>query len=63
MEPIAWLEQLIMESQRHEAPTHETDTIANTLQMIEQRLARLEDQRGFWSRFWEQFMEPYRRQQ
>ncbi|MEJ2460190.1 MAG: hypothetical protein P8098_00985 [Candidatus Thiodiazotropha sp.] len=63
MEPITWLEQLIMESQQHEAPVIETDTIANSLQMIEQRLARLEDQRGFWSRFWEQFMEPYRRQQ
>jgi hypothetical protein len=63
VEPIDWLEQLILEHPQNEATTNTTDTIVNSLQMIEQRLARIEDQRGFWSHFWEQFIEPYRKQQ
>jgi hypothetical protein len=32
------------------------EQIAESLHAIEQRLERIEEQRGFWSRFWEQVM-------
>lgn len=56
--PATWLENLIRQT-AHERPQAFGDLVAS-LQRIEQRLSRLEDQRGFWSRFWEQFMEPKR---
>ncbi len=56
---MTWLEQLILESQQRE-PTA-SDTVAESLQTIEKRLERIEKQRGFWSRFWEEYVEPYRR--
>jgi hypothetical protein len=62
LELTDWLEQLILNSQQ--APEMQKQTghgeIMQSLQMIERRLQRIEHQRGFWSRFWEQFMEPYR---
>jgi hypothetical protein len=63
----AWLEELIL-SQRQpiiEEDVEETDEnylkydleqIVDLLNTIEARLERIEDQRGFWSRFWEQAM-------
>jgi hypothetical protein len=58
-----WLESLILHA--HQAPPTETseafNEIRQSLRMIEQRLERIENQKGFWSRFWDQFMEPHRR--
>ena len=65
LELTVWLERLIMAHAQHQDQDH-TRTLANidkSLETIDERLGRLEDQRGFWSRFWDQFMEPYRRQQ
>ncbi|MCU7892887.1 MAG: hypothetical protein KZQ78_15280 [Candidatus Thiodiazotropha sp. (ex Ustalcina ferruginea)] len=54
-----WIEQLIMSSRNLEdkpAPENEQQlTIA--LRAIEQRLDRIEQQRGFWSRLWDQAMD------
>jgi hypothetical protein len=63
MDLTTWLEKLILNSQYPAEERNETgyDEILLSLQLIEQRLERLENQRGFWSRFWEQFMEPQRR--
>ncbi|MCU7904624.1 MAG: hypothetical protein KZQ76_02005 [Candidatus Thiodiazotropha sp. (ex Epidulcina cf. delphinae)] len=50
-----WLEQLIMDNQRPSSqPTDEQ--LSNALHTIEQRLDRIEEQRGFWNRFWDQVM-------
>jgi predicted HNH restriction endonuclease len=62
-----WIEQLILSHQQSVTSeqvdeTHEShiegdlEQITETLYAIEQRLDRIEDQRGFWSRFWEQVM-------
>ncbi|MCU7881061.1 MAG: hypothetical protein KZQ60_11360 [Candidatus Thiodiazotropha sp. (ex Lucinoma aequizonata)] len=54
-----WIEQLIMTSQNLEdkpAPENKQQLI-NTLHTIEQRLDRIEQQRGFWSRLWDQAMD------
>ena len=62
VELSVWLERLIM---NHAQTPDKTRTLANidkSLETIDKRLERLEDQRGFWSRFWDQFMEPYRKQ-
>lgn len=54
-----WIEQLIMSRRNLEdkpAPENEQQlTIA--LRAIEQRLDRIEQQRGFWSRLWDQAMD------
>jgi hypothetical protein len=63
LELTDWLEQLILNRQQTpevQKPTGH-DEIMQSLRVIEQRLQRIEHQRGFWSRFWEQFMEPHRR--
>jgi hypothetical protein len=59
-----WLENLILDQHRAKpaVPKESLEMIARSLRQIEQRLERLENQRGFWSRFWDQFMEPLRRQ-
>ncbi|MCU7936186.1 MAG: hypothetical protein KZQ99_15135 [Candidatus Thiodiazotropha sp. (ex Dulcina madagascariensis)] len=53
-----WLEQLIMASQRPAPPPPQPsdEQLSNALRAIEQRLDRLEEQRGFWNRFWDQVM-------
>jgi hypothetical protein len=62
-----WLEQLIQNHQQTvgEEQVGETDDdylkydleqIVDSLNAIEARLERIEDQRGFWSRLWEQAM-------
>ncbi|MCU7874272.1 MAG: hypothetical protein KZQ91_16145 [Candidatus Thiodiazotropha sp. (ex Lucinoma borealis)] len=54
-----WMEQLIMSSRNLEdkpAPVNEQQ-LTNTLHAIEQRLDRIEQQRGFWSRLWDQAMD------
>jgi hypothetical protein len=63
----AWIEQLIL-SQRQPVSGEQDDEsneeymegdleqIAESLFAIEQRLDRMEEQRGFWRRFWEQVM-------
>jgi predicted HNH restriction endonuclease len=62
-----WIEQLILSYQQSETSEQVDETneahiegdleqIAETLYAIEQRLDRIEEQRGFWSRFWEQVM-------
>jgi len=58
-----WVENLILDA-RQAPPTESSEAfneIRQSLQMIEQRLERIENQKGFWSRFWDQFMEPNRR--
>lgn len=63
----AWLEQLILSQQQPliDELTDESDEdylmidleqIVDTLSAIEARLERIEDQRGFWSKLWEQAM-------
>ena len=58
MDPLAWLEQVIRNSPMSNRPEHATDSseLMQMLHRIDQRLEKLEDQRGFWSRFWDQFM-------
>jgi hypothetical protein len=61
-----WVEQLILDHQQPETneqnkpveldDPRERDEILEALYAIEQRLDRIEDQRGFWARFWEQVM-------
>jgi hypothetical protein len=60
LEPIAWLEGLIRNTQQNHR-TEETPSNAELLHMlqkIDERLQRVENQRGFWSHFWEQYMNP-----
>jgi hypothetical protein len=63
----AWVEQVILNYQQTAVSdqTNETneadiegdlEQIAETLYAIEQRLDRIEEQRGFWGRFWDQVM-------
>lgn len=58
-----WIENRILHARQ--APPSETseafNEIRQSLRMIELRLERIENQKGFWSRFWDQFMEPNRR--
>jgi hypothetical protein len=60
LEPIAWLEGLIRNTQQnHRAEeTPSNAELLHMLQKIDQRLQRIENQRGFWSQFWEQYMNP-----
>ncbi|MES9969692.1 MAG: hypothetical protein ABW092_06625 [Candidatus Thiodiazotropha sp.] len=61
-----WIEQLILDYQESEYDQQnepvetdipqQQDEIVAALYAIEQRLDRIEDQRGFWARFWEQVM-------
>jgi hypothetical protein len=60
LEPIAWLEGLIRNTQQNhraeEVPSN--DELLHMLQKIDERLQRIENQRGFWGHFWEQYMNP-----
>ncbi len=60
LEPLAWLDQLVRQSPQtdHRPPTSDNRELLQMLHKIDERLLRLEDQRGFWSRFWDQFMNP-----
>ncbi|MCU7844345.1 MAG: hypothetical protein KZQ93_10955 [Candidatus Thiodiazotropha sp. (ex Monitilora ramsayi)] len=55
-----WLERLIMQSvqpQQKEGIGITEDELSATLHSIDTRLERLEQQKGFWARFWDQFMD------
>jgi hypothetical protein len=63
----AWLEQLILSQQQSDVKEqvdktdedylkYDLEQIVDSLSAIEARLERIEDQRGFWSRLWEQAM-------
>ncbi|MEW8026945.1 MAG: hypothetical protein AB2792_03810 [Candidatus Thiodiazotropha sp.] len=56
-----WLEQLILNHQQQASNASSVDSdqeeITETLHAIEQRLDRIEEQKGFWRRFWEQVMD------
>ncbi len=57
-----WLERLIRQSteetpQKADEPAAGEDNLSAALQSIDQRLVHLEKQKGFWGRFWDQFME------
>ncbi len=58
-----WLENLILQSQQvaPDSSPEDRDDMLRSLQDIKQRLPQIENKKGFWSRFWEQFMEPHRR--
>ncbi|MET0068056.1 MAG: hypothetical protein ABW076_17050 [Candidatus Thiodiazotropha sp.] len=60
LEPLAWLDRFVCESSQIDANVQRPDNaeLMRMLQTMDERLQRLEDQRGFWSRFWEQFMNP-----
>ena len=59
----AWIEKLIIE--RSQTPTAEAPSemasIREALAQINERLWRLESRKGFWRRFWEQYVEPYQK--
>jgi hypothetical protein len=59
----AWIEKVITEqSQSADAePAEQLEAIRQTLQQIDERLWRLENRKGFWRRFWEQYVEPYQK--
>ncbi|MET0029144.1 MAG: hypothetical protein ABW101_16060 [Candidatus Thiodiazotropha sp.] len=59
-EPLACLDQLIIQSKPvdNRSDSLDNEELLRMLRSIDERLLRLEDQRGFWSRFWEQFMNP-----
>jgi hypothetical protein len=57
-----WLERLIRQSteeppQKADKPAASEEKLSAALQSIDQRLVHLEKQKGFWARFWDQFME------
>ena len=59
--PGEWLEQVIHQHTAEEAPAQPAEVeseLAESLKSIDERLGRLENQRGFWLRFWDRFMEP-----
>lgn len=52
-----WLERLILHSaqpQLEPPPTAADPALLRALNTIEKRLERIEDQKGFWKRLWEQ---------
>jgi len=55
----AWIERLILqgESSANIASDEKETAISESLKSIDERLDRLENQRGFWVRFWDRFME------
>ncbi|MES9817207.1 MAG: hypothetical protein ACH255_08575 [Candidatus Thiodiazotropha sp.] len=56
----AWIEQLILSSRQvpDESQTDDQrEEITEVLHAIEQRLDKIEEQKGFWRRFWEQVKE------
>lgn len=53
-----WLEKLILQSIRSADAQSEVETkLAQSLKSIDERLDRIENQKGFWIRFWDRFME------
>jgi hypothetical protein len=55
-----WLEGMILRHTSEETIPHPTESesgLAESLKSIDERLGRLENQRGFWIRFWDRFME------
>lgn len=58
-----WIEKLIVDSTRTTSTetTSELESIQQTLQQINERLWYLENRKGFWRRFWEQYVEPYQK--
>lgn len=56
-----WLESVIIKSTQPYNQALRTSTeeahLSTTLKSIDERLQRLEQQKGFWARFWDQFME------
>ena len=59
----AWIEKLIIESTQTlpAEPPSEMESIREALAQINERLWRLENRKGFWRRFWEQYVEPYQK--
>ena len=56
-----YLEQLVLHQTTEPPPTrpHELDAqIVNRIFALEQRLERLEEQRGFWGSFWDRVINP-----
>ncbi|MCU7851768.1 MAG: hypothetical protein KZQ80_06090 [Candidatus Thiodiazotropha sp. (ex Monitilora ramsayi)] len=60
MKVSEWLEKVIHQatqpSPENTTPI-DTEMLTSTLKSIQQRLDRIEQQKGFWGRFWDQFME------
>ncbi|MCU7811730.1 MAG: hypothetical protein KZQ77_10910 [Candidatus Thiodiazotropha sp. (ex Notomyrtea botanica)] len=56
-----WLENVIDKSTQPDQQAMRTSPeethLLTTLKSIDERLQRLEQQKGFWARFWDQFME------
>lgn len=59
----AWLERRILEETAAPPAVVMPDMqpLLDALDEIRQRLERLEGQKGFWQRFWDQYMDPNRR--
>ena len=58
-----WVEKVIVDTTQDtstEAPP-ELESIRQELQQINERLWYLENRKGFWRRFWEQYVEPYQK--
>ncbi|MES9993097.1 MAG: hypothetical protein ABW098_14155 [Candidatus Thiodiazotropha sp.] len=68
-----WIEQLIVNHQQAATRVAQTsnenempqpqEEINDALHAIEERLDRIEERRGFWSRFWDQVMQQAEKQQ
>lgn len=55
-----WLESVILQSTQPEQQADNRaveNSLSVSLKSIDERLERLEQQKGFWARFWDQFME------
>jgi hypothetical protein len=53
-----WIEQLVWKDVPSQSTTNEAETlISESLKSIDERLDRIENQKGFWVRFWDRFME------
>lgn len=58
-----WIEKVVVDATQtplSETPS-ELESIRQTLQQINERLWYLENRKGFWRRFWEQYVEPYQK--
>jgi hypothetical protein len=58
-----WIEKVIIEKTQLPTPATPSDleAIHQALYQINERLGQLENRKGFWRRFWEQYVEPYQK--
>jgi hypothetical protein len=57
-----WLEGVIIATTNEpSAAPSDVEAILQSLEEIKERLTSIENRKGFWRRFWEQYVEPYQK--